>query len=126
MTPIMISKPGQKGGDVKFARVKNDIGLYLKQGSDTLLTLFVDYYGIKKELAAKKNDLPKAGDLFACNFGKHLFQPLFHVRQGGKITILPVALNESEYQIVTDLKTWYDDYKVTLKKDGMDKQNNER
>ena len=98
----------------------------MKQGSDTLLTLFVDYYGIKKELAAKKNDLPKAGDLFACNFGKHLFQPLFHVRQGGKITILPVALNESEYQIVTDLKTWYDDYKVTLKKDGMDKQNNER
>jgi len=42
---------------------------------------------LKKELAEKKNDLPKAGDLYACNFGKHLFQPLFHVRRGGKITI---------------------------------------
>ncbi len=46
MTPIIISKPGQKGGDVKFARVKNDIELHLKQRSDTYLTLFVDYYGI--------------------------------------------------------------------------------
>lgn len=47
ITPILISKPGQKGGDVKFARAKNDIGLHLKQRQDTFLTLFVDYYGIK-------------------------------------------------------------------------------
>ncbi len=40
MTPVIISKPGQKGGDVKFARVKNDIGLHLKQRPDTYLTLF--------------------------------------------------------------------------------------
>uniref|UniRef100_C6DZ01 DUF4276 family protein n=1 Tax=Geobacter sp. (strain M21) TaxID=443144 RepID=C6DZ01_GEOSM len=44
--PIQISKPGQKGGDVKFSRVQNDIGIHLKQRSDTYLTLFVDYYGI--------------------------------------------------------------------------------
>ena len=49
MTPIIISKPGQKGGDVRFARVKNDIGLHLKQRPDTYLTLFVDYYGIKSD-----------------------------------------------------------------------------
>lgn len=49
ITPIIISKPGQKGGDVKFARVKNDIGLHLKQRSDTYLTLFVDYYGLKRD-----------------------------------------------------------------------------
>lgn len=46
LTPIIISKPGQKGGDVRFARVRNDIGLHLKQRPDTYLTLFVDYYGI--------------------------------------------------------------------------------
>jgi hypothetical protein len=68
----------------------------------------------------KKDDLPEGGDLNACNFGKHLFQPLFHVRRGGKITILPVALNESEYQFVTDLKTWCDDHKSALEKDGME------
>ncbi|MDO9558603.1 MAG: DUF4276 family protein [Syntrophales bacterium] len=49
MTPIIISKPGQKGGDVRFARVKNDIELHLKQRRDTYLTLFVDYYGIKSD-----------------------------------------------------------------------------
>jgi len=75
---------------------------------------------LKRELTEKKNDLPKAGDLFGCNFGKHLFQPLFHVRRGGKITILPVALNESEYQFVVDLKTWCGNHKAALEKDGMD------
>jgi len=47
MTPIILSKPGQKGGDVRFARVKNDIELHLKQRHATYLTLFVDFYGIK-------------------------------------------------------------------------------
>lgn len=49
MTPIIISKPGQKGGDVKFSRVKNDIELHLKQRRDTYLTIFVDFYGIKSD-----------------------------------------------------------------------------
>ena len=75
---------------------------------------------IKKDLEEKKDDLLKVGDLNACNFGNHLFQPLFHVRRGGKITILPVALNESEYQFVTDLKTWCDNHKAALEKDGME------
>jgi len=64
MTPIIISKPGQKGGDVKFARVKNDIGLHLKQRPDTYLTLLVDYYGMKKDWpgfqAAKKQSTAAA------------------------------------------------------------------
>ena len=49
LTPIVISKPGQKGGDVRFERVINDIELHLKQRPDTYLTLFLDYYGIKGE-----------------------------------------------------------------------------
>jgi len=64
MTPIIISKPGQKGGDVKFARVKNDIELHLKQRPDTYLTLFVDYYGIKNDWPglqeAKEQSTPKS------------------------------------------------------------------
>ena len=46
MTPIQISKPGQKGGDVKFSRALKDISLHLKQRSDTYISLFFDYYGI--------------------------------------------------------------------------------
>lgn len=49
ITPIIVTKPGQKGGDVKFSRVKNDIEKHLKQRLDTYLTLFVDYYGIKQD-----------------------------------------------------------------------------
>jgi|TARA_A100001518_G_scaffold2731_1_gene2696 hypothetical protein len=75
---------------------------------------------IKKDLEQKKDDLLKVGDLNACNFGKHLFQPLFHVRKGGNITILPVALNESEYQFVADLKTWCDEQENVLEQEGIE------
>ena len=47
LTPIILNKPGEKGGDVKFARAKNDIGRHLKQRRDTWITLLVDYYGIR-------------------------------------------------------------------------------
>ena len=47
VTPIILKKPGQKGGDVRFSRAKNDIEHYLKQRQKTWLTLLVDYSGIK-------------------------------------------------------------------------------
>lgn len=43
-----VTKPGMKGGDVKFSRVKRDIGNHLKQRNDTLVTTFIDYYGTKE------------------------------------------------------------------------------
>jgi hypothetical protein len=49
LTPIILDKPGQKGGDVKFSRAKNDIGRHLKQRSDTWISTLVDYYGIKPD-----------------------------------------------------------------------------
>lgn len=79
--------------------------------------------GIKKlaeEIAENKGDLLSAGDLFSCCFGRHLFQPLFHVRRGGKISILPVALNESEFQFVKDLKKWSEDNHASLENDGVE------
>lgn len=75
---------------------------------------------LKKELEENKQSLLKAGELQACRFGMHLFQPLFHVRKGGKITILPVALNESEFQFVTDLKEWSETNAEELQKDGVE------
>jgi hypothetical protein len=49
LTPIILNKPGEKGGDVKFSRAQNDIGKHLKQRHDTWVTLLVDYYGIKAD-----------------------------------------------------------------------------
>ncbi len=42
-----VSKPGQKGGDVRFDRVKGDIKKFLSQRPDTYITTMVDYYGVK-------------------------------------------------------------------------------
>jgi hypothetical protein len=47
LTAIILDKPGEKGGDVKFARAQNDIEKHLKQRSDTFLSLMVDFYGIR-------------------------------------------------------------------------------
>lgn len=70
MTPIVISKPGQKGGDVRFSRAKNDIGLHLKQRNNTYLTVFVDYYGIKGDwpgLSEAKKQATPSGKAAAMN-----------------------------------------------------------
>lgn len=48
MTPTQVSKKGQRGGDVTFERVINDIVSSLKQRPDTYVTTIVDYYGIKQ------------------------------------------------------------------------------
>ena len=49
LTPIILDKPGEKGGDVKFSRAGKDIGKHLKQRENTWITLLVDYYGIKTD-----------------------------------------------------------------------------
>ncbi|MDP2645515.1 MAG: DEAD/DEAH box helicase family protein [Desulfobacterales bacterium] len=84
-------------------------------GDEAQLILAIER--VKAELEKHKDKLLREGDLRACNFGKHLYQPLFHVRRGSKISILPVALNESEYQFVKDLKDWCDVNKDKLSQD---------
>ncbi len=48
MRATQVSKPGQKGGDVRFVRVQKDIGMHLKQRKEIYVTTFVDYYGTKE------------------------------------------------------------------------------
>ncbi|SFN79054.1 DUF4276 family protein [Xenorhabdus japonica] len=45
ISATQVSKPGQKGGDVRFSRVRKDIEMHLKQRPDTYVTTFIDYYG---------------------------------------------------------------------------------
>jgi hypothetical protein len=108
MTPIIISKPGQKGGDVKFARVKNDIGLHLKQRRDTFLTLFIDYYGLKGDWPglekAKKQSIPgsKAEKINAATMNK--VKRLFDDCRAGSRFIPYVAMHEFEAMLFSDPK----------------------
>lgn len=48
MTATQVSKPGQKGGDVRFERVKKDLEIHLKQRADTYVTTLVDFYGVRE------------------------------------------------------------------------------
>ncbi|MBK8813206.1 MAG: DUF4276 family protein [Acidobacteria bacterium] len=59
MTSIILNKPGEKGGDVRFARAKLDIRNHLKQRADTFLTLLVDYYGIGTDWPGYENSKSK-------------------------------------------------------------------
>jgi len=87
-------------------------------GDEAQLILGIEQ--LKAELAQHKKDLVKAGDLEALRFNRHLFQPLLHVRHGGKISVLPVALNDSEFRFVTDLRHWCDANKAKLAGAGRD------
>ena len=97
---------------------QEDFYQLIVDGSEEQVILAIDK--IKKELDKNKQSLLRAGDIQACRFGMHLFQPLFHVRKGGKITILPVALNESEFQFVTDIKDWSEAHAAELQRDGIE------
>ena len=41
-----VSKPQQKGGDIRFERVKTDVLTFLRQRNDIIVSTFVDYYGL--------------------------------------------------------------------------------
>jgi len=73
---------------------------------------------ISQKLQEQGGELLREGDLQACNFGPHLYKPLFHVRKGGKVTVLPVALGQSEYQFVEDLKDWWKQREAATIADG--------
>jgi hypothetical protein len=69
---------------------------------------------LKEDLLQHKDTLLQVGDFKAVNFSKHLYEPLVRLTQNGKISILPVALNESEYTFVSDLVSWCEKHKAEL------------
>ena len=71
---------------------QDDYYKIIVDGNEQQVILAIE--SIKKDLDKNKQSMLQAGDIRACRVGMHLFQPLFHIRKNGKITILPVALNE--------------------------------
>jgi hypothetical protein len=120
MTPIIVSKPGQKGGDVKFARVKNDIELHLKQRPDTFLTLLVDYYGIKNDWPgleeAKKQSTPlnKASAINTAT--KNRVNDLFGDYQSDRRFIPYIAMHEFEAMLFSQPEILAEQIQVPLTK----------
>ena len=98
--PIIVTKPGQKGGDVRFSRVKNDIEKHLKQRPDTYLTLFVDYYGIKQDWPgvsdAKRINNPKEKAARINQATLQTVEDLWHEHNPSRRFIPYIAMHEFE------------------------------
>jgi len=120
MTPIIVSKPGQKGGDIKFARVINDIELHLKQRSDTFITLFVDYYGIKSDWPgldkAKNQSLPVDKARIINTATKQKVNDLFNAYHSDRRFIPYIAIHEFEAMLFSQPQILADQMQVPLSK----------
>jgi hypothetical protein len=52
--PVLIGKPGHKGGNIRFDRAMRDIGNFLRQRGDIYVTTMFDYFGIDSEWPGKE------------------------------------------------------------------------
>lgn len=62
--------------------------------------------------------IPSVNDLKVLNFGNHLYEPLLHTRRGSKVKVMPVALNEGEYDFVKALMNWCESNAAALGQKG--------
>ena len=68
--------------------------------------LIDDILKLKSEIETDTKDILKTGDLKACLFDTHLYQPVMHASKNSKIQITPASLNESEFHFIEDLKDY--------------------
>ena len=85
-----------------------DVGEYVFTVDADDSTLINQIRTLKVELAKKANagNVLSYGGIEAINFDRHLFQPLFHLKKQGTISIQPVTLNDSEFRFVRDLNDY--------------------
>ncbi len=106
LKPIILKKPGMAGGDIKFARAGNDIGLHLKQRQDTWLTLLVDYYGIRKDWPGyEESKKPPGHALKAKTICQHTalkVKEMFSDQDAGRRFIPYVSMYEFEALLFSD------------------------
>lgn len=105
ISATQVSKPGQKGGDVKFSRVSQDIGNHLKQRSDTFVTVFVDYYGIKEWPALdelNERHTPQQIAQLLCQATREQVLSLFGAQQPDQRFIPYMAMHEFEALLFSD------------------------
>jgi hypothetical protein len=82
--------------------------------------LINDIQSLTGEIAGRKSGILRAGELKACLFGTHLYEPVMHVAKGSKIQIAPVSLNESEFRFLDDLRVYIEREQVRLTSEGVE------
>lgn len=100
-----VSKPGQKGGDVRFSRVKRDLEGHLKQRADTYVTTFIDYYGTKEWPGLDSVPIQASPEIIAQTVNdatKSQVTSLFPEQQAERRFIPFVAVHEFEALLFSD------------------------
>jgi hypothetical protein len=84
----------------------DDVYQLITDASD--LSLLADIELLQQEINSSSSVglLGGHGNLHAYKLGTHLYSPLLHVAKGCKISVSPAALNDSEFNFVTDLETF--------------------
>lgn len=99
LRPIIFTKPGEKGGDVRFSRAERDIGNHLKQRLDTYITVMMDYYAIKEWPGLTESKLQSAhfkkAEVINIETEKKV-QKLFPEQNRGRRFIPYVSMHETE------------------------------
>jgi hypothetical protein len=103
---IILKKHGVAGGDIKFSRAKNDIGIHLKQRRDTCLTLLIDYYGIHSDWPGYEESKKQVShDLKAkvmCQATATIVEELFADHEPARRFIPYVSMYEFEALLFSD------------------------
>jgi hypothetical protein len=60
LSPCLIGKPGHKGGNVTYERLKLDVTGFLKRDSGAFCTTMIDYFGLPSDFPGKP--VPKNSD----------------------------------------------------------------
>lgn len=82
--------------------------------------LINDIQSLAKQITAGNSGVLRAGDLKACLFENHLYEPVLHVAKGSKIQIAPISLNESEFQFLDDLRLYIERDHARLTSEGIE------
>ena len=53
--PVLIGKPGHKGGNIQFERARGDIGKFLQQRPDTYISTMFDYFRLDPHWPGNSN-----------------------------------------------------------------------
>lgn len=73
------------------------------------------------DIKASRDKMLQVRDLIKIRyFDKHLYQPLIQVSKYGKISIMPVALNQSEFDFVEKLIQWCKDNEQRLNDENLE------
>ena len=102
-----VSKSGQKGGDVRFSRVKRDLEGHLKQRTDTFVTTFIDYYGTKEWPGLDSVPPQASPEIIAKTINdatKEQVATLFLAQRADRRFIPFVAVHEFEALLFSDVR----------------------